>query len=284
MRAKISHKRRLTPADWGEDYIIRGLRRASAKNIEQISDLAGVPAARRALLKADILLLVSNTLWNWAGGDESSEQSPDSELLPDKRARSIAGKRVRKARSILIEAAVELQSAIADYDSAHGDSERCRAITPKLIDKLLADLLAWDSKTENLFCGPSPLVARRRGRPLTGPVGDAKTGMIYDNRGDQFFNFIMCLISTIEEFGGELTFDKNYPVRGTLVEVLELLRPHLFGFMPPVLPVGKIVSARRLFSQGFGPLFRNGGAWSQTFPVLEGPLKTGKKNRRSAQN
>ena len=51
---------------------------------------------------------------------------------------------------------------------------------------------------------------------------------------------VFSLYSAAEETGGELTFDKNKQ-KGTLVEVLELLRDHLpTGLVPNALPLGTI--------------------------------------------
>jgi hypothetical protein len=81
------------------------------------------------------------------------------------------------------------------------------------------------------------------------------TAALRDKRGRRkrsikdttFEVFIRHILLFTAEYGGELTFDKNFQ-KGTLIDVLELLRPHLpKGVVPNVLPYGTIQKIKTKF-------------------------------------
>ncbi len=64
-----------------------------------------------------------------------------------------------------------------------------------------------------------------------------------------FESFIRRILLFTAEYGGELTFDKNYK-KGTLIDVLELLRSHLpKGVVPNVLQYGTIQKIKTKFQK-----------------------------------
>jgi hypothetical protein len=138
---------------------------------------------------------------------------------------------------LVAKAAIELQLAIANYDEAYGKAQRCEDVAPQRIDKLLNDILSWrDSPC--LLTLMEGYVGPQRGRPtveITSPL----------------WLFAVLLVANIENAGGRLTFDKNYPAAGSLVRALELLRPYVPWLIPQVIPIRTLIAVRRATNKGF---------------------------------
>jgi hypothetical protein len=190
--------------------------------IEQLAEIARVPVEERTNLRREIADTVSDVNLNWRTAKETA---------------SILLHHAFEARSLIAKAAIELQSAIADYDEAFGKDMRCNDIAPRPIDKLLKDILSWrDSPC--LLTLAEAYVGPHRGRPPSEKTND-------------LWNFAVLLTAHVENAGGQLTFDKNYPTGGSLIRALELLRPYVPWLIPQVIPVGTLVAVRRAAKKGF---------------------------------
>jgi hypothetical protein len=184
--------------------------------IEQLAKIARVPAEERVYLRQEIAETVSYVNLDWSSARE---------------ALRIRIHRVVEARSLIAEAAIELQSAIADCDDAYGKDFRCMNLAPRPIDKLLNDILSWrDSPC--LLTLVAAYVGPHRGRPIS-------------KKTSELWLFAVLLTANVERAGGRLTFDKNYPASGSLFRSLELLRPYVPWLIPQVIPIRTLVAVRR---------------------------------------
>jgi hypothetical protein len=155
--------------------------------IEQLAKIGRVPEEERAHLRRKIAETVSYV-----------------NLEPNvSETRLIRVHRVVEARSRFVKAAIELQLAIANYDEAYGKAERCKDLAPQRIDKLLNDILSWRDSPCRLTLAAG-YVGPHRGRPTSETTSS-------------LWLFAVLLTANIENAGGRLTFDKNYPAGGTLV-------------------------------------------------------------------
>lgn len=190
--------------------------------IEQLAEIARVPVEERAYLRRKIAETVSDVNLDWPSARDTWW---------------IRAHRVFEARSLIAMAAIELKAAIADYDGAHGAKNRCWDVAPQPIDKLLNDILAWQDS-------PCLLVlARAYAGPHRGREPSEKTS--------QLWLFSVLLTMDVENAGGRLTFDKNYPTGGSLVRALELLRPYVPWLIPQVVPIRTLLAVRRATKKGF---------------------------------
>ena len=144
--------------------------------------------------------------------------------------------RVTKAFDATFKAMHELKTAITAFEQSFGVLERRHQVAPSAIYKSIDDFLAWENCqapmiVEVLAKEPQ----RRRGRPPGSRAG--------------WHLFICFLIFTVEEAGGKLKFDKNYPDRGSLIKSLNLLRAHL-SHLPDPVPIRAIQAARALHRAG----------------------------------
>jgi hypothetical protein len=188
--------------------------------MKQLANIACVPAEERAYLRRKIADTVS-----YANLDRRTAEDP-----------LILLQHVFEARSLIAKAAIELQSTIADYDEAYGKSRRCVDAAPQPIDKLLNDILSWQDSP----CLLTLAVAydgTYRGRP--------------SEKTSDLWLFAILLTIQVENAGGRLTFDKNYPTDSSLVRALELLRPYVPWLIPQVVPIRTLVAVRSAAKKGF---------------------------------
>jgi hypothetical protein len=142
-----------------------------------------------------------------------------------------------RARSVIVQAVPELRSAISTFGKyCEGDESidvACRRLDG--IQSYLPTRDELEGWVEKMF-GKAPISAGSRGRGR--PMGSSYPG---------FHDFLCRLLVTVNSEGGGLSHNKNYPTRGTLVRVLDLLRPILPpGFIPYVPPVRVLLSALKI--------------------------------------
>jgi class 3 adenylate cyclase len=201
--------------------------------LRQIVEIAEVPPERRATSRIQIVDLMIDFI-------REHEKLHDPKFLAEAEEQIKHWKtelmQLAKARSSIATAILKLKSAIAKFDEEYGEADRC-VIAPQPIETLLSELEKWVD-------GAPPIVAilaeRRKGR-----------GRPSQPTHRHFFHFLCLLLATISAEGGKLTFDKNYPTRGTLVRALDLLRPHMpRGFIPEKLPIRVLIRARKISAGG----------------------------------
>jgi hypothetical protein len=188
--------------------------------IDEIVQMARIPNPRRQSQLRDLILGLIEQRWHY--------RSPEFIAECDERRRRwiVRLGRVFSARVSFRKAAMDLRHAIADYDKYYGKRDRRDESAPAPIARLLNEVLQWAGKDP-------PYYARnnRRGRP----PGTAHF---------ELYMFVSYLLEITENVGGRLTFDKNYPDKGSLPRALHLLRPYLpAGFIPADLPVRTLIQA-----------------------------------------
>jgi hypothetical protein len=166
--------------------------------IQQIANIARVPTRNLANLRRKIASEVSDVNLNWPNGRKNWSDH---------------FRRVYDARLHFVMAAIELESVIADFDEAYGKINRLWDVAPKPIDKLLDDIFAWDDSP----CLLTLAVKYARAEPSPGRPESEKTDLLW--------LFAVLLTAAVENAGGRLEFNKNYPTEGSLHKALELLRP-----------------------------------------------------------
>jgi class 3 adenylate cyclase len=178
--------------------------------LEQMAEIAKAPLERRAAFRIEITELMIDFIREYERLHDSTFLMEMGEQL---KRWKIELMQVVKARSLMATAALQLKSAIEKFDKKYGEADRCVFVAPQPIDTLLSELQEWSNSTP-------PIVAQmdkeRKGRGR--PSRPTHT---------QFHDFLCLLLSIVNAEGGKLTFDKNYPTRGTLVRALGLLRPHM---------------------------------------------------------
>jgi hypothetical protein len=211
------------------------------KTIHEIAIVAAVPPTSRSQLRDDITRLILN--------EHEGQEKLNPEYL--RKCSDVAHQwmrrfaRVMKARSDLARAANELISAISDFDNAYGEADRCHDVAPQPIDLMLTNLLEWESILPPLALDYAKKDgSHRRGRPSGPEIGS-------------FHVFLMLLWVVVESADGKLVFDKNFPDKGSLIKVLDLLRPHLpVGVIPQPPSVRAIQWARKTTNAGFAAFQR----------------------------
>ena len=203
-------------------------------SIGQIAETAKVPPERRL----SFWIGIANTMIHFI---REHERMTDPKLLNEQIKRwKKELKQMAKARSSMATAALELKSAIAKFDEKYGEAVRCVFVAPP-IDTLLSEVQEWMNT-------PPPIAAQRaewrkgRGRPSRPTYAP-------------FHTFLCLLLVIVNVEGGKLTFNKNYPRRGTLVRFLNLLRPHMpRGFIPEIPPVRVLIEAQKVATGGIEAL------------------------------
>jgi class 3 adenylate cyclase len=203
--------------------------------LEQIAEIAKVPPERRTALRIEIVNLMINFIRLHQGLHDPKLHTEMSDQLKVWKTNLM---RVVKARRLMGEAALELKSAIEKFDESYGEADRCTVVAPQPIDRLLSEFQEWVSSAPPIAAIRAN-ESKRRGRPSRPTHA-------------HFHDFLCGLLGIVKDEGGKLTFDKNYPTRGTLVRVLDLLRPHMpREFIPENLPVRVLISAQKIGSGGF---------------------------------
>jgi class 3 adenylate cyclase len=199
--------------------------------IREIAEIARVPLGRRSALYIDLAnLMIDFTRVHCRLRDPKVLQEMVKEF---KKRISDVG----KARSLMAAATLQLKSAIAKFDDKYGETDRDSLVAPHPIDKLLNEVHDWLNRPPP---GAIKFAEARRGRGR--PPRPAHP---------LFYHFLWTLLVMVNVEDGKLTFNKNYPTRGTLVQALTLLRPHMpQGFIPEVLPVGLLVRAQKIAKGG----------------------------------
>jgi hypothetical protein len=190
---------------------------AAAQQVVEIAQVSD--PRRRAELAAQIALFAHRARWLFA-----PEGLNKLEVIKH---------RLRAAASAFENAAAKLRAAIDEYDAYHEICKETRLdyIAPSPIDKLLKEVEIWAFLRAQL--SPS-----RRGRPS----GSSKPDLRW---------FTLMLLCLVEEAGGRLTLDKNYPDRATLLDALQLLRPHLPDGLVPASPsIRTLLLAKREVRNG----------------------------------
>jgi hypothetical protein len=143
---------------------------------------------------------------------------------------------IGSAKNKLLEAAEELENAIASYDKMYGRRDRHYEAASPSYDKLLRDI--W-----SVVDGRAPLrlkyqwVPRRRGRPK---------GTISMDPG--LIIFVAMLEIIVRAVGGRLTYAK--PDKGSLIEVFAVLRLCPEGDWLPKHPSVRAILTARSLAQG----------------------------------
>lgn len=147
---------------------------------------------------------------------------------------------VARARSAMERAIPELRSAIAIFGNCESDKSIDEACLQ--LDELRRRLPTRDELhgwLEKIF-GRAAISSGNSGRGR--PAGSSHP---------HFHDFLCSLLVDVNSVGGRLTYDKNYPARGTLLRVLDLLRPILPpGFIPHIPPVRVLKSAQKIARGG----------------------------------
>jgi hypothetical protein len=208
------------------------LRKISASNdklglgaaIDEIMTLAQVRPRSRAALRARLIRLISREI-----EEHRLRNHPDMAKRFGELDREWAQRvgHIFALRARLYKTALDLKSAIREYDDQYGRDYRRKYIASKPVEEILRRYLAWQRKPPRIFVETNQF-KKKRGRPK--------------GREDNLDIFLAFLLIAIENAGGHLTFDKNYPDRGPLVEALRALRPHI-PFLPDPVPVRAIQAA-----------------------------------------
>ncbi len=224
--------------------------------INEIVRMAGVTnSARRTRLRSEITRVVKK-LWHCVDPKILSVRKNAAERSKAAITRALS------ARSAFEKAAVELKLAFDEFDELYGKLDRilhiegyspspvktdargvsveipqrteaellediAREFPERTTDELLDQVLIWAKEKPPLVS-----VEPRLGRPRANNL--------------DFFYFVCVLSSVIQDAGGKLTLDKNYPEKASLPRALQLLRPHLpEGFIPIDPSVRMLFEARQ---------------------------------------
>ena len=216
-----------------------------AEAIDRVADKAGVlDTAKRTELQSAFHMVIKR---NEALLSEPWRQVPPFERRAKRRLNG-AERRCTHAYERLLEAATEVESA-----------DRALEKTFKDLEEEAAAFLALYNKITKVF-QLSPLsLPVRVPRRATGPIlvrvalgllelyrpaarladdGEERRSVGRPHEISSFFKFVVDLLAVVSDAGGDLSYNKNYPEAGPLVDALHLLRPFLpSGLVPPTLPV-----------------------------------------------
>jgi hypothetical protein len=202
--------------------------------MRQIAEIAHVPLEHRVILYFALANhMIDFTREHYIIRDPNTLQKAN-EMVEEWRERISD---VGKARSLLATAIPELKSAIGKFEDIYGETDRIGLVAPHPIDRLLNEIQDWLNRPPP---GIIKLAEARRGRGRPSRPTHA-----------HFHDFVCTLLVWVNAVGGKLAFDKNYPARGTLVQALTLLRPHMpQGFIPEVLPARLLLGAQKIAKGG----------------------------------
>jgi hypothetical protein len=197
--------------------------------IRQVAEIARVPQEHRASFRLQVAdLIFDSTRAHIIGNDPSIAQllkvavEDFLELFLQ----------VLQARTTMASAAGRLQLALEKLAN-YCEIDYLVDVPPKFMDQQLNDILNWANRTPVLAAKLTNKKSRR-GRP---------PGPTYR----YFHEFVCSLVAIVHSVGGRLSFDKNRPADGTLVQALTLLRPHMpLGFVPQVPPSRVLQSAQKI--------------------------------------
>lgn len=193
----------------------------------KIADLAAVPAAERE----DCADSLRGLVWANSGCDS---RSLSTKLSPALSQAADAARALQAAVCNLSNHDREWLQGFACYDVPHVQ-ELLRTLprTTSRLATLLGTAIGRYSPSDHIV----PAGPKKRGRKQ-GTVNDPAFHRIVDG-------VLLCVFVA----GGELTLDKNFKT-GTLIEVLNVLRPYLpKGVIPNVLPLGTIQKIKTAFSK-----------------------------------
>jgi hypothetical protein len=201
--------------------------------LEQIERIAKVPPENRAAFRIEVTNLIIDFR------DYERLLDPVFLAAAEKKLNrwKIELMKVAKARSLLSTAVLQLKSAIDKFNREFGEGDRCY-IAPQPIERLLSELEGWSNSPPGI---KADVATARKGR-----------GRPSQPTHSHLHFFVSLLLVNVNANGGKLTFDKNYPTRGSLGRVLDLLRPHMHqGFIPEILPIRPLISAQKFSKGGF---------------------------------
>jgi class 3 adenylate cyclase len=206
-----------------------GPKNSTGLAIRQIAELANVPVERREALYMDLAsLVIEFGDWHHVLRDPKLPQH-----VQDTAKQWLADvSDVGRARLRIRAGALELESAIAKFDDIYGKTARYNFSAPQPIGDAL-------TQVRDLLHEPPPGLMklleskRKRGRPPS-PAHP------------HLYNFVCTFLVMVNQEGGKLSFNKNYPTSGSLVQALALFRPHMPpGFFPRSLPTRLLARAQK---------------------------------------
>jgi class 3 adenylate cyclase len=202
--------------------------------LRRIEEIAEVPPDRRIVFR----IAIADLIFDFAREHKKlldPEWRKKVKDLTTEWTKSLV--QVLKARSLMERATLELKSAIAKFDEAHGQAIRSAEVAPLQIDKLLDDVLDW-------MRSPPP-IASIMSAERSGP------GRPPWQAQSLFHAFLCSFLVTVNSDGGALTYDKNYPERSTLLRALALLRPIMPpGFIPVSPSIRELLRAWKIAKGG----------------------------------
>lgn len=193
----------------------------------QVAELARVPAGEYERFRDDICRIVHQF---WVRDRRAGSSKPGRALLKAAEAARI----LNEAICSLNEEDTKWIERLAAQDPYGRELPRPLLLALWRIDRLLSTAI-----NKPLPTLPGVTVLRKKRGRRSGAVGDGI-----------FEKLIRQLLACTAKAGGKLTFDKNSK-KGTLKDVLVILRPHLpKGLVPNALPYGTIQKIKTKYSSG----------------------------------